>query len=378
MTRIAWLFEFAELNGAERSLLATVEGIRHCGFTSVAIAPSKGPLAELLLSEGIEHVPFDVRDGEGRRRRTPELQRELLDHLIASNAELLHANSLSMGRLSGPVVSQIGLPSIAHMRDIYRLSGQAVSDLNQHARLLAVSEAVRTFHADGGVDASRIHVLYNGVDLEVFCPGDPSGYIHRELGLPGNELLFASIGQIGLRKGQDVLVEAFATVAIRHPQVHLLIVGERHSQKDEAVRFAEQLTLRARQPDLVGRVHFLGYREDVVKLLPELRGLVHAARQEPLGRVLLEAAACGVPVIATDVGGTREIFPTEADGAILVEADDVAALASAWLRLADDGALHSQLSAGARSRACEQFPVERCVRDLAAHYGEVLNADTSS
>ena len=67
----------------------------------------------------------------------------------------------------------------------------------------------------------------------------------------------------------------------------------------------------ASQPPLAGRVHFLGNRHDVAQLLSECTALVHAARQEPLGRVLLEAAACGTAVVATDVGGTREIFPLD-------------------------------------------------------------------
>lgn len=372
MTRIAWLFEFAELNGAERSLMATLAGIRREGFTPVALAPTEGPLPQLLHAQNVEHVPFDVRDAEGRRKGTSELQKELVSRLRGLDVALLHANSLSMGRLSGPIVARLHVPSIAHMRDIYRLSRQAVNDMNLHTRLLAVSEAVRAFHIDQGVDEAKARVIYNGVDLKAFRPREASGYLHKKLELPANSLLFAAIGQIGLRKAQDVLLHAFARLAIQHPEAHLLIVGERHSQKDEAVQFAEDLEVRARQPDLHGRVHFMGHCNDVASLLPELRGLIHAARQEPLGRVLLEAAACGVPVVTTNVGGTREIFPLEEYGGLLVEADDVAALAFAWERLFDDPVLHKRLADGARRRACEQFPLEKCVENLVMQYKEVL------
>ena len=92
--------------------------------------------------------------------------------------------------------------------------------------------------------------------------------------------------------------------------MHWLIVGERTSNKDESRNFESGLRSTAAQPPLAGRVHFLGSIADVPRLMTECVLLVHAARQEPLGRVLLEAAASGLAVVATDVGGTREIFPT--------------------------------------------------------------------
>ena len=89
-------------------------------------------------------------------------------------------------------------------------------------------------------------------------------------------------------------------------------------------------------------------------LLNELTLLGHAARQEPLGRVLLEAAAAGVAVVATDVGGTREIFPTEADAARLVPPDDAATLAAAMLELLGKPDARSP---GAAARQCAEEAV---------------------
>lgn len=373
MTRVAWLFEFAELNGAERSLLATLDGMRQKGYHPVAIGPSEGPLSLQLLEQGVEAVAFDVRDRQGQRRDRARLQQELASQLQSLQVDLVHANSLSMGRLSGPVVEELKLPSIAHLRDILRLSRQAVVELNQHTRLLAVSNAVRHYHVDQGIDETKTHVVYNGVDLQRFCPRPPTGYLHQELGIPTEAMLFATIGQIGLRKGQDLLCEAFSRIAHRHKAAHLIVVGRRHSQKHEAIQFEADLRLRANSDDLQGRVHFVGQREDISELLSELHALIHAARQEPLGRVLLEAAACGVPVIATNVGGTKEIFPSEEAGGLLVEDEDVDGLEFAWDRLIDKRGLCECLVEGARSRACEQFDIERAVENLVEQYRSVLN-----
>jgi glycosyltransferase involved in cell wall biosynthesis len=213
-------------------------------------------------------------------------------------------------------------------------------------------------------------VLYNGVDLKCFRPRPKTGYLHRELGLPPEAQLIGMIGQLSLRKGQDVLARVAARLAETLSNVHYLIVGERYSQKDESRGFEAALRAAAEGP-LAGRFHLLGYRDDVAELLGELALLVHPARQEPLSRVLLESAAAGVAVIATDVGGTREIFPPQSASARLVPPNDPDALAAAILELLGDEGLRSRLSAAARRRAEEAFDAGRAAAGLVEHYREL-------
>jgi len=352
-------------------MLATLEAIAAAGFSLAVLAPPQGPLAETLRARDVEVIPFTTRDTAGRHRPQQELREELARVLQHRRPTLLHANSLSMGRLSGPVAAAAQVPSLAHLRDIVRLSPQAAADLNCHARLLAVSRAVQEFHIAGGLAAHKVHVLYNSVDLTEFCPRPPSGDLHRELGLAPETLLIGAIGQIGLRKGQDVLARAATKLAGQLPHAHYVIVGERFSDKEESRRF--EADLHAAVGGLLeGRFHFLGYRDDVSRLLSELTLLVHPARQEPLGRVLLEAAAAGVAVVATDVGGTPEVFPPESQSARLVPPNDVDALAAAILELSGDSALRSRLAAAARRRAQDAFDVRRTAAPLITHYRALL------
>jgi glycosyltransferase involved in cell wall biosynthesis len=241
-----------------------------------------------------------------------------------------------------------------------------VADLNCHRRLLAVSAATREFHVAHGLDAEKTHVLYNGVDLEQFRPRPPTGYLHRELGIPADSRLVGNIGQIGLRKGQLLFLIGAGWVADRWPPLHFLIVGERNSDKEESKNYENGLRQSATSR-LAGRVHFLGRRNDIPLLLNELTMLVHTARQEPLGRVLLEAAASGVAVVATDVGGTREIFPPGADAARLVPPDDPARLAAA-LDLLGNRELLRRLGTAARRCAEERFDIRKNVGELIRHY----------
>ncbi len=372
MPEVLILCEYPTLSGGERSMLTTLEGVARAGFAPVVAAPPEGPLAETLAARGVEVVGLATRDPSGGRRSQAAVREELACLLANRRPSLVHANSLAMGRLSGPVMQSLRVPSLAHLRDILRLSRQAVADLGCHTRLLAVSEAVRRFHTAGGLAEEKTFVLYNGVDLERFRPGPPTGYLHEELGHSPGAPLVAAIGQIGIRKGFDVLLRAAVRVSQQRPSVHYLLVGQRWSEKAESRRFEADLRQGA-AARLGGRVHFLGLRADVDRLLREVTVLVHPARQEPLGRVLLEAAASGVAVVATDVGGTREIFPPESQTARLVPPDEPECLANAMLELLGDGALRSQLGAAARRRAVAAFGAERATVDLVEHYRQVSN-----
>lgn len=368
--------EYASLNGGEHSLLSVIDGVRSAGFEIYIAAPPTGPLAEALTDHNVPLVPLVLHGDRGIRLSLEECRRRAGAAIAAARPDLLHANSLSMSRLTGPVTVDLGLPSIGHLRDIVKVSSAIVADVNRHSRLLAVSEATRQWFVSAGMVASKTHVLFNGVDLDRFCPRPPTGYLHRELGLPLHVSLVGAIGQIGMRKGVDVLVEAAQHVVAAVPDVHFVVVGKRYSQKQEAVEYERRLLDITSAKPLTGRFFFLGVRDDVPRLLNELTILSHIARQEPLGRVLLEAAASGTPVVATDVGGTREIFPDASSAAEVVPVDDPDSLAAAIIRLLADSQRREQLGEMARLRAKEAFDARVAASNLVAHYRHVLDDES--
>jgi glycosyltransferase involved in cell wall biosynthesis len=373
LSELFLLCEYPTLNGGERSMLSTLDFVRAAGLTPVVLAPPEGPLAKALAAKDVEVLPFRCHAPDDGARLPADLLRcKLEEKLARRRPALLHANSLAMGRLSGPVAARLGLPSIAHLRDIVRTSARAAADLNCHRRLLAVSRAVAVYHTAGGLDTAKIHVLHNGVDLDEFRPRSANGYLHAGLNLPPAAKLIGVIGQIGPRKGQDVFLAAADTVAGQDAAAHFLIIGERNSDKEESRRFELLLHEKAHAGALAGRVHFLGRRDDVPRLLNELTLLVHSARQEPLGRVLLEAAAAGVPVIATAVGGTAEIFPLHARAARLVAPNDAHALSAAMLELLAHDTERRRLGAAARRRVETAFALAPAARKLVEHYFAVM------
>lgn len=372
MPNVLVLCEYGSLNGGERSLLAVVDGLRAAGYALQVAAPAGGPLASVLSKHGIPVVPLDLHDAQGRRHDLSLCRRQIRAAIDAVRPDLVYANSLSMSRLSGPVAATSNLPSIGHLRDIAHVTVAVIRDLNRHTRLLAVSRATRDWYVAAGLSEAKTYVLYNGVDLERFRPRSPGGYLQRELGLPPEARLIGAIGQIGMRKGLHVLLRAASRAVRACGHAHFVIVGQRYSQKQEALDYERQLRAAAAAEPLQGRVHFLGVREDVHRLLNELTVLVHAARQEPLGRVLLEAAAAGTPVVATNVGGTSEIFPPGTGSALLVPPDDVASLAAAILRLLEDAELRAAIGRAARQRAEQAFDARQAAAALTAHYRELI------
>lgn len=412
--RIALLFEFATLNGGERSMLAVLDALNKqpLRFEFVAIGPPAGRLANALRDRDIPLVGWSTQAADGQRFSTELIESSLREIVDAVQPQLLHANSLAMGRLTGRCFANEKMPVTAHLRDIIKLSGAAVSDLNQNRRLVAVSAATKAFHVAQGFDASRVCVVHNGIELEQFRPRPRTGGLLREICkrrrekalvsrvassalLPVDLLnqipkrsdindtsitatspelrpcLIATIGQIGLRKGQDVLAAAAPDVIKRFSNAQFVLIGERTSQKEESVLFEQGIQQAFDKAGLSDHLHFLGNREDVPFIMNEIDLLVHPAQQEPFGRVLLEASASGTAIIATNVGGTSEIVLDGTTG-LLVAARDASALSSAIIRLLSDPSEAQALADAARKRAVTEFSIEIAAHKLANVWDEVL------
>lgn len=371
--RIAILFEYPTLNGGERSMLQALASSDRTLFELVALAPESGMLADALAQQGIDHVPMTLRDDHGVRLPREGACRRLVDAVQRVSPDLLHANSLSMGRLSGSVAEELQIPTVAHLRDIIGLSRAAIDDLNRNRMLLAVSKATRDFHVEQGLEPGRVSVIYNGIDCDLFRPRWKTGQLCRELNIPTSSFVILTIGQIGLRKGQDVLAAAVPNIVAAVPAAHFVVVGERNSSKAESIAFEKAFVECFTDAGLSNRLHCLGYREDVAQLMNEADLLVHPAKQEPLGRVLLEAAASGLPIVATAVGGTAEILANN-ESARLIEPGNAEELGRAIVELASDEKQRQCLAKAARRRVKRDFTNFTAVQRLSLLWHAVLGS----
>ena len=352
--KVLLFFEYGTLNGGEFSLLAMLKVLGQTEFEFVAAAPAEGLLTERLERCGIEVLPLTLRDADGQKLPIEQINIHLVELVQRVRPDLVHSNSLAMGRLVGRIASQLPVRCTSHLRDIIKLNKTVVSDLNRNAGLIAVSNATKQFHVEQGMSSDKIQVIYNGVDTDMFCPAAATGTLKRELGLSDSAVMMANIGQICLRKGQTLLARAVVELAEEFPEVNTVFIGQRHSQKAESIAYEKAIGDIFRQAGVKDRLFCPGFRQDIPVILNEADILVHAAHQEPLGRVLLEAASCGQAIVATEVGGTAEIL-TDQISALLVGPDDVEALTAAIRRMLTDRELRMRLGQHARMGAIAKF-----------------------
>lgn len=401
--KILIIAEYEILNGGERSLLAVLPYLKEAGWQMSVLLPkdevfgatdvdrrlteSPGPAArskpveqnaalnlnEALSTMEIPTIRLAKFDQQGNRLTQTEMRSQIAGQLIRDAPNLIHCNSLSTSRLCGPVARRLGIPAIGHLRDIIKLSRRAIEDLNELSQIIAVSQATRDWHVNHGIAAERTVVIYNGVDLKTFSPRcspwvdqrtpDWRHTLHIDAAAP--VLLF--VGQIGLRKGIDVLLAAFEIIARVDSSCHLLIVGERNSLKEEAIVFETTLHDATARSDVSPRIHWLSRRSDIPDLMRESTLLVHPARQEPLGRVLLEAAASGLPMITTNVGGSSEIL-AGMESWQLIQPVDAELIAGRVLKLLQNENQRLEISRQLRQIAETRFSAESTAKAISAIY----------
>ena len=379
MSRIAIVIEYPTVNGGENSMLAVLKylldgGMSECGIDFSVLAPRDGPMAERVAELGIRSVDLTLFNAEGMRLPRLEAISNLIQAAEKAGAQLVHGNSLAMGRLLGAAAGFAPpFVSTAHLRDIIRLSRAAIADLNANRRLVAVSEAALQFHVAQGLDENIGTVIHNGISEREFVVDASSRQcVRAKLGIAADAFVVLTVGQIGLRKGLDTVARAGGWLAKTRTGIHWLLAGDRFSQKSETVEYEANVMseFASHEPGL--QLHRLGYCDDVPALMQAADLLVHAARQEPLGRVLLEAAISGLAIVATDVGGTAEIL-THRESALLVPVDSPEAIAEAVGELLDNADLRQQLAHHARERIRNSFPVSKAAESLVAVWLSVLS-----
>lgn len=238
-------------------------------------------------------------------------------------------------------------------------------------RYVALSQHIEQYLRDSiGVPAGSIAQIYNGVDTQRFERRRAEGAARPPIaGSPFNDpalWLAGTVGRLATVKNQADAIRALAVAVRSSPsardRLRLVVVGD-----GERLPALRQL---AAAEGVSERIWFAGARDDVADVLRGLDAFLLPSLMEGISNTLLEAMACGLPVIATRVGGNVELVEGQASG-MLVPAGDPAALAAAALRYLDDPAAAEQHGAAARAAVEARFSLDRMVADYAALYEQV-------
>ncbi len=223
--------------------------------------------------------------------------------------------------------------------------------------VVAVSDLVRHELASIGVPEDRIRVVLNGVDLDEFHPGDAD---RQSLGLPEGVPLALFVGEIqSPRKNLETLLKALAHV----PALHLAVIGA--VRRSPYPRLASLLRVDR-------RVHFMGHRDDVAELMRAADVFVFPSRYEPLGLVLLEALASGLPIVTAATVGAAELV-NEDCGVVLRDPNSVEALGTALNAVVNDGEVRLHRRTAAR-KVAEQHSWQRTAEEYLALYRTVATS----
>jgi glycosyltransferase involved in cell wall biosynthesis len=347
------LTEFARIDGVDLSLGC----LKDVGSSHVA---------ERLRASGIEPrcVGIPPRLGVAAFRRVRR-------HLAESRPALVHTHLGYADLLGGPAARSLGIPSVTTIhshapagttRERIKLHMMNVARRASAARVIAVSESARMAYLAAGADRpDRVVVLRNGIGGR---PEPGSGRsVREELGLAPDDLVVAMVSSLRPEKAHDVALSATRRLLARFPALRLLVVGEGplgpHIERDAAA--------------LGDRVVFAGYRPDVMAVLDAADVLLHPSRSDALPTAIIEAMACSVPVVATDVGGIRELVLDGRTGTLVGSPPSVAGLATALAPLLGNPALRRAAGAAGRERFVAEFTAARWALRMRELYLSVLD-----
>lgn len=233
--------------------------------------------------------------------------------------------------------------------------------------VLPVSEEVRRFAISADrLDPQKVVTLYNGVELDEIKRAERDGTVLSELGIDLNRPVIATVANIRRIKGLDILLRAAAVVCKEFPDALFLVVG--HPNEPDYVGQLERLR---QELGLANNFVFLGGQRGVFSLLKQGEIFCLPSRSEGFSNALLEAMACGLPCVATNVGGNPEAIRDGQNG-FIVRPDDPTAMADRILQLLRDPARARRMGECGRRVIEEQFTIEKMIGQLMAHYDQLL------
>jgi glycosyltransferase involved in cell wall biosynthesis len=227
-----------------------------------------------------------------------------------------------------------------------------------------------------GVPSNKLHLLGNGIDLERFDPDRTDSHaraaLRREWNIPDDAVVCGAVGRLVAEKGYRELFNAATVLRNAAPQLHFVIVGPVDADKADALGAAD---IAAAQE--LGNVHFAGERTDIERCYTAFDMYALASYREGFPRSAMEAAAMGLPIVATNIRGCRQVVDDGVTGH-LVPARDAFALASAIHDLAETPHLLAKMGSAAREKARKEFDQQRCVDITLGVYEELLGRRASS
>ena len=358
-----------------------LRAFRDAGYEVIG-ASAPGPFVAELESWGIEHRPLRHATRAMAPHRDLGALAELYRLFREVRPDIVHTHNPKpgvYGRLAAraarvPVVVNTvhglyALPEDPRRKRAVVYTLERLAALGSDAELVQNPEDIDTL-VGIGIPARKVHLLGNGVDLARFTPPAPAvrAAVRAELGVGPDTVVCGVVGRLVWEKGYREVFDAARRLRARAPEVLVVVVGPEDPEKADGVDAA---ALDAARSD---GVRFLGMRTDVERLYAGMDLYALASYREGFPRAAMEAAASGLPIVATDIRGCRQVVDHGRTG-LLVPVRDAAALAEAIATIATDAGLRDTMARRARDRAVAEFDQTTQIRITLETYARLLGSD---
>jgi glycosyltransferase involved in cell wall biosynthesis len=362
--------------GGQNQVLITVNGLRAMGQRAALVAHPSGELRR-RASEGLELIPLVPRmevdlTAAWRLARVVKRLRPDVIHAHDPHGLAMAALALSLG--AGATSGLPEPPLVASRRVDFHLKGNSFSRW-KHRQVdcfIAASEAIRRMLVADGIPAERTTTVHEGIDLRHVQTAPPVN-VHEAFWLPHGAPVIGNVAALVPHKGQRHLIEAAHLVVREMPDARFVILGEGELR--------DALERQVREYHLEKHVLLPGFRTDVLGCIKSFDLFAMSSVTEGLGTSLLDAMACGRPIVATRAGGIPEIVEDGVQG-LLVEPRDHQAMARAIVMLLRDEPRRRAMGDAGLVLVRTRFTVERMVEQTAAVYARVAGkphvTDTAS
>ncbi len=347
--------------GGQNQVLLTVLGLRALGHRTMLVAHPSGELLQ-RAREGLDLLPL-----------APRMEMDLnaawrLSRVVRQlEPDVLHAHdphAVAMAGLALSMSTELAKPPLVASRRVdFHLRGSALSrwKYRQVDCFICASDAIRRLLLADGVPAMRAVVIHEGIDFG-HIDAAPAANLHQDLFLPHHAPIVGNVAALVPHKGQRHLIDAALKVLPQVPDARFVIAGEGELRA--------QLEQQIREHHLEKHVVLAGFRPDIVPVHKAFDVFVMSSVSEGLGTSLIDAMACGKPIVATTAGGIPEVV-ADGETGLLVPPRDPATMAEAITALLKDDGRRARMGEAGRRRAQLHFSAERMVRETLQVYRRV-------
>jgi glycosyltransferase involved in cell wall biosynthesis len=345
-------------------------------------ASSPGRYVAELERRGVAHLPLHHATRAFAPHRDASAVFELRSLFRELRPDIVHTHNPKPGIYGRLAARWAGVPAIVNtVHGLYALpsdgwrkrtfvyGAERVAARCSHAELVQNPEDLEVL-ATLGIPRQKLTLLGNGIDLERFDRGrvDEAAVatIRHELGAGPDDVVCGAVGRLVWEKGYRELFDAAALLRRDTPSLRFVVVGPADEAKHDALTDAD-----CRRAETAAGVRFLGLRDDMEPLYAAMDLYVLASHREGWPRSAMEAAAMGVPVIATDIRGCRQVVDDGVTG-VLVPPRDSAALGAAIGKLSGDASARARMGAAAAAKARRDFDQRRVIEVTLDVYRRLL------